>query len=290
MEQDKKIKNIIAETYAEDMAKILENDTAGLVKKIIHGEEQHEAEKRNLSPESKKNKVFVAVSILLIISGLAIISFLSFNKKDNSIPVEQQFTPIIFNDKISYFEVLGLKKEEIVQTILNQVNNTSVKTGGLEGIYLTKNKRIIGLREFISLIKARLSLAKDTFLVSDNFLMGVVNNKPDSLAEEPNGFFVLIKVRSTADIFNALREWEGKMLSDIGGLVNVNLSSSTNYLFTKDFEDGIVENKNARILYDKDGKIVLMYIFTDENSVLITNSANTAHEIMLRLTGSQKKK
>ena len=35
MEQDKKIKNIIAETYAEDMAKILENDTAGLVKKII---------------------------------------------------------------------------------------------------------------------------------------------------------------------------------------------------------------------------------------------------------------
>ena len=177
-----------------------------------------------------------------------------------------------------------------MQTILNQVNNTSVKTGGLEGIYLTKNKRIIGLREFISLIKARLSLAKDTFLVSDNFLMGVVNNKPDSLAEEPNGFFVLIKVRSTADIFNALREWEGKMLSDIGGLVNVNLSSSTNYLFTKDFEDGIVENKNARILYDKDGKIVLMYIFTDENSVLITNSANTAHEIMLRLTGSQKKK
>ena len=32
--EDKKIKNVIAETYAGDMAEIIENDKKGLVKKI----------------------------------------------------------------------------------------------------------------------------------------------------------------------------------------------------------------------------------------------------------------
>ena len=48
-------KSRVIETYAEDMAQVLENDKGGLIKKIIHEEEEHEAEKRNLSPQSKKN-------------------------------------------------------------------------------------------------------------------------------------------------------------------------------------------------------------------------------------------
>ena len=54
MEKDDKTHNKIVQTYAEDMAKVLENNTEGLVKKIIHGEEEHEQEKKNLSPKSKK--------------------------------------------------------------------------------------------------------------------------------------------------------------------------------------------------------------------------------------------
>ena len=64
MDQEKKIENKIVETYADDMAKVLESDTGGLVKKIIHGEEEHEAEKRNFSPESQRNKIFMALGAL----------------------------------------------------------------------------------------------------------------------------------------------------------------------------------------------------------------------------------
>ena len=71
--------------------------------------------------------------------------------------------------------------------------------------------------------------------------------------------------------------------------VGIDLSAETNYLFTKDFEDGIIENKNARILHNKDGGIVLMYIFADENSVIITSSQPATHEIILRLASAEKK-
>ena len=57
MEGDIKTNHGVVETYAEDMAKVIEDDKSGLVKKIIHGAEEHEIEKINLSPESKKNKL-----------------------------------------------------------------------------------------------------------------------------------------------------------------------------------------------------------------------------------------
>ena len=222
-------------------------------------------------------------SFLFISFALIILFFFLFKKEDNTVSVEKQFTPIIFTDQSSLLEISGLKKEEIVQTVLNEINTTKVKVGGVEGIYTTENKKIIGLRRFISLIKSNFTPGNNTLLVNDNFLMGVVNNN------ESKDFFILLKVRSNADIFDALRAWEGKMFYDLYGFFGLNISADNNYLLTKDFQDGIVDNKNARVIYDKDGNIAMAYIFADDNSVVITNSQNTAHEIILRLTSSQKK-
>jgi hypothetical protein len=290
MEKDEKTSGAIVETYAEDMAKVIEDDKEGLVKKIIHGEEEHQEEKKNLSPESKKNKLFMLIGILLMFLALGTLSYFFFFKKDiNTVPVAKQFVPIIFNDKSTFIEVLGFNKDEITQSILNQVNATEVQNGGVEGIYLTENKQIIGLRRFITLVKSNFIPGDNTLFVNDNFLMGVVNSGATSARATREGFFILLKVRSTADIFDALRAWETNLLTDLHGFLGINISKDTNYLFTKSFEDGIVENKNARMLYDKDGNLVLMYIFADDNSVIITNGQFAAHEIMLRLASAQTK-
>jgi len=282
-------KNAMVETYAEDMAKILESDTGGLIKKIIRGEERHEAEKKNLSPQSKKNRFFMLVSILLVFLASVVLSFLFLKKTTNTVPIEKQFVPIIFNDQSTFLEVSGLKKDDIEHTVLNEINATKVKNGGLEGIYLTENKQIIGLRRFITLIKGSFIPGNNLFFVKDNFLLGVVNTETPPADGASKGFFILLKVRSAADIFDALRSWEEKMFFDLYGFLGIDISNETKYLLTKNFEDGIVENKNARLLSDKDGNLVVMYIFADDNSVIITNSPESAHEIMLRLASSQKK-
>ena len=290
MDKDKIIKKVLVETYAEDMAKVLESDKEGLIKKIIHGEEEHEAEKKNLSPESQKNKLFMFISFLLIFLALVTLSFFLLKKDINTVPVEKQFVPIIFNEQSTFLEVAGLKKEEVAQTVLSEINNTKVKVGGIEGIYLTENKEIVWLRRFITLIKSSFVPNSNNLFVSDNFLMGAFLSPLKSTSPTSGDFFMILKVRSTADIFDALRAWERTMLTDLHGFLGISLSSETNYLFTKEFKNDIVDNKNARILYDKDGKIALMYIFADDNSVIITTSQEAAHEIMLRLASSQKKK
>ncbi|MBU0999115.1 hypothetical protein KKG24_02280 [Patescibacteria group bacterium] len=290
MEKNNEIKNTIVETYAGDMAEVIENDKEGLIKKIIHGEEEHEQEKNNLSPESKKNRLFMLIGILLIMLGLLVLSFF-FLKKDgnNTVSVEKQFVPIIFNDQSVFLEVLGFKKEEIVQTVLSEISNLKVKLGGVEGVYLTENKQIIGLRRFLSLIKGNFVPGDNPIFISNNFLMGAVFTGLKSTLPNAGDFFILLKMRSTADIFDSLRIWENKMFFDLYGFFGVKISAETNYLLNKEFQDGVVENKNARMLYDKDGGIVMMYIFANDNSIIITDSQFAAHEIMLRLASAQKK-
>lgn len=287
MEKNNEVKHKIVQTYAEDMAKVIEDDKSGLIKKIIHEEEEHEIEKRNLSPESKKNKLLMFASLLFILLGLTTLFYFMLTKGDSIIFPEKQFTPIIFTDKSSFIEVKDFTKSEIAQTVFNIIGATQVKKGGIEGIYLTEDKKILGLRRFIALIKGNFfpgaESGNNALFVSDNFLMGVVNT-------DTKDFFILLKARSLPDIFDSLRAWENKMFFDLHDFFEVNVAPETKYLLTKDFEDGIIENKNTRILYNSDNEIVMMYILADDNSVIITNTEDAAREIMLRLASSRVKK
>src|SRR3989338_1017954 len=251
MEKEEKAKHQIVETYAGDMAQAIKEGGGGMIKKIIHGEEEHEMEKKQLSPESEKNRAFMFTSLLLLFFALITLSFFFFRENISTVSIERQLTPIIFTDKSVFFEVKGFNKDEIAQTVLSEVYSTTVKDGGVEGIYLTFDNKI-------------------------------------------NDFFMLLKVRNLADVFESLRGWEHKMFLDLHGFFGVDISPLTKYLLTANFEDGIIENKNARILYKKEGQqnggIMMMYIFADDTSVIIANSENVAHEIMFRLASSQIKK
>src|ERR1035437_5832947 len=113
----------IVETLVGDMAEVIESDKeGGLVKKIIHGEEEREQERKNLSPESKKNKIFMLAGFLLIFFALATVSFLVYKNRSNTVLVEKQFTPLIFSDHSAFLEISGFKKDEIAQTVLNEIN------------------------------------------------------------------------------------------------------------------------------------------------------------------------
>ncbi|OGI65678.1 hypothetical protein A2642_00500 [Candidatus Nomurabacteria bacterium RIFCSPHIGHO2_01_FULL_39_10] len=300
MEQDNKIcpvggrtQNKIIKTYASDMERVIEDDTGGgLIKKIIHGEEEHEKEKMASSPESKKNKFFMFIGIVLLGIGLTTLSYLLSAKEAPTVSVERQFVPLIFNDKSVFVEIKDFTKDQIVQTILNATNTALVKQGGVQGIYPTYDKKMAGLRQFVSLIKGNFIPGSDIF-VSENFLMGVVNSESKPVSADASAgkdFFILLKVRSNVDVFDSLRAWEKKMFSDLHGFFGVALSPETKYLLIKEFQNGVVENKNARLLFDKENKIVMMYILADDTSVIITNTENATHEIMLRLASSQVEK
>ena len=223
--QNKEKQHGVVQTFAEDMSKVLEDDKSGIIKKIIHEEEQHEIEKKNLSPESTKNRIFMLLSFLLIAISVGTLVFFFSKQEVPVVPVTPQFTPIVYLDQSAVLDVKGLDKDKIIQNILNEINATKVKKSGVEGLYLSSDKKILGLREFINLIKGNFVPGNDPFFINDNFLMGVVNG-------ETKDFFILLKMRSTADIFDALRAWENKMFADLHGFFGFDLTPENKYLLT----------------------------------------------------------
>lgn len=290
MENENKLKIKNVETYTDDVVKTIENDKSGLVKKIIHEEEKHEAEKINLSPKSKKNKFFMVISIIFILLAFAILVFLAFFYDfKNTVPVAPQFSTLIFTDQNTLEAVDGYSKDKIMASIYNEATDTKVKIGGIEGIYLTENKNIIGFKRFNTLIKSNIMEGK-MGLFGDSFLIGTFKSGLSSVSPNIGDPFMLIRVRSFSDIFLVMRDWENKMLYDLYGFLGIKVNSLTNYLFTKDWEEGIISNKNARILKDNDGNIVLMYVFIDDTSIVISNSENAVREVVYRLNSSKIKK
>lgn len=284
MESDLKIKSKNIETYAEDMASAIETGEEGLVKKIIHEQEKQEEEKKSLSPESQKNKVFMIVGATLIGFGLVALAFLIMVKKNiETVAVERQFVPIIFTDQTDFLEVSDLDKREIAESIKSKTRTSTVEDRAVEGVYLTEHKKVVGLKRFLALLESNFPVA-GLGLVKDNFFIGI-------WGQETNGdLFILLQVRSWADIFPVLHVWEEKMLADLFRTFGLELTAETNYLLTANFTDGFVENKNARILYDQTGKVVLLYAFVDDTSVVIANSLPAAREAILRLSAGKVRK
>ncbi len=271
------------------MANVIEGDRGGMIKKIIHGEEEKEEEKKNLSPESRKNQILLFLGFLLVILSLSTLAYFTiFQKKITTVPVAAQFVPLIFNDQNAFLEVKDLDKNEIIKAVVGEINSSEVKDGGVDGIYLTESNNIIGLRRFLNITDSSFVPGNPAF-VYDNFLLGMFNNTDKDTGTAEKDFFILLKVRSLPDVFDAMRAWEGKMFDDLHGFFGVDINADTKDLSGTSFEDGIIGNKNARILYDKNRKIIMMYVYADDNSVIITDSSQAVTDIMLRLASGQVK-
>ena len=276
-------KKATVETYTSDIAGALQGDQAGLVRKIIREEEERESAKKNISPGARLNKFLVIVSALLIVLGLGALSYLFLGERAGTGVVKTGFVPLVFTDRSSFLEVAGFKRSEIIQSVWNQVRDADVKQSGILGIYLTYNKELLGLRQFLLLTKSNFAPGENPAVVSDNFMLGAVKGDADT------GFFILLKTRTIEDIFDPMRAWEKKMFYDLYEFLGFALDSSNKYLLTKIFEDGLVENKNARLLYDNEWNVMLMYVLADNNSVVIADSTAAAREVMLRLRAKQTK-
>jgi hypothetical protein len=276
-----KIKEDMVETFAGDVAGAIEESHGGLVKQLIKEEETRDAEKIAELPEYKLNNIFMIGSLLLFILAGGII-FYFIPAKTAPAPVVLNMPPLmIFTDQNTDVDLSDLNANEVLQKINDASRDSLVKRGGIEGFNLKKSGQLVGLRKFVEITESNFVPGSLDF-VADNLLVGTMN-----IDDTRHGTFMIIKARSMQDIFGPMRLWESKIFADLHDMFGVNLNADTSYLSSKEFDDEIIENKNARVLHDKDGKIVLIYIFADDTHVVITDDNDLIHEVITRLAGSR---
>lgn len=467
-QQNKTTSNKFTHTLSEDMAVAIQDNKDGFVKKIIHEQEEKEEEKKILAVYSRRNKIYIALAILFILTASSFVAYIFFRDNISSFFVKNRFAPLIFHESSQVLDITGKNRESIVTTIQGLMINEEREPSVVEGIYFLENKKTVGFNRFLSLIESNFNGTIDLF--NENFLVGIIKHLPtpepsiteediivetnedgtkkiledfiilpttslfktgstdfidndaknkakeligyfldtvsfknskvqiigtfaterplsqnqeiaearkkvgialldevlkekyteeqikelliessakgisineiyteeelskmseeeknekialnqgitflskakpqiieenrdvidntspkeiNSIFPEDTSLFILLKVNSFADVFNQMKTWEDKMFTDLHGFFGIEIFADTSYLLTKDFVDGIIQNKNARILYDDNGQIILMYVYVDESSVVVTNSENTVREVILRVNSSKIKR
>ncbi len=277
----------IIQTYASDMAKAVKENQGSVVKIAMAEAEKREHEYVDFSPKSKKNLIFIfsAIAFILIGSGIALYTIVLKSPNKTALPVEEKNSQYLFAETNKEVPIDGLSIDQILGSVRNEIINSPLKLGTIENIYFTKTspektKIPISTSDFFSLLNIQIPGALSRAISSD-FMIGIYSWNGTTP-------FMLFKVPNFQTGFSGMLAWESKLLDSFYKLFNISTEGPNANIFNTKFSDAIIKNKDARVIYNTDGKIVFLYLFLNENTIFISTNSSALDEVTNRFLLQQK--
>jgi len=234
------------------------------------------------------NKILIFISIILIVIGVIGVLLIFVIGTDNSSPVIQaQNLPALitteFKDELNTSQIT---KDKFTTALSNKLNDSQITVNTFYNTYITSGTstslRLITTAEFIPLVNFTVpDIIKRTFL--PDFMVGMYSfgkNFP----------FIILKTSSFENTFAGMLAWEKDLEGDFKIIFRLPGYSSTGGLraeltptTAKKFVDGVIVNKDVRMLKDTSGQIIFLYGIIDKETVVFTISDIAFKEIVNRL-------
>ena len=275
--KEEKNRRYIVRTYTSDIEEALRKENGSVVKIAI----DEQKKKDYLSLEPKKNRFWVIISIVLFVIGLGVIIILLIPKKETGGVLKNTpiIKPIIASEIIKNIDIAGVDKDRIMRFIADELNNNTLRLDVVENINLVENislgEQPIETSRFLHLIGSRVPPPLLRSL-DDYFMIGLY-------AFDGNNLFVLFKTSSYENTFAGMLDWESEIFGEFYQMFNIDVSGERSELFNKKFKDIFVRNRDARAIIDENGEVVLMYLFINKNTIIITRDENSLLEVITRL-------
>ncbi|MFA6338560.1 MAG: hypothetical protein WCW87_00660 [Candidatus Paceibacterota bacterium] len=297
---EEKVENMLVRplrTYKEDLAKTIKEQNVSVVKiaaaesKKQQYQEKVEEEK---SPSNPKNIIIIIFSIILIGGGLIDLYYI-YNNFYKATEINQQvIKKTISTDFIKNIDITGLHDREFQDKILAEINKNNSALGSITSYQLIE--KIAG---------------QETLLSSQNFFAEVAPRMPSELSRALNSNFVfgihtfdgnrpfiILNLNSYENVYSGMLSWEKNMTNDIERIFNLKnvdqniggfASSTTDEMAASQnhFTDILVQNKDVRLLKNKNNEEVILYSFFDNNHLVITTNEITMIKIFERLRVAQ---
>ena len=283
----------IVRTYKDDLeSAIKDNHLSSINIAIAENQKMHsqikEDQKESADSGSPKSKKIIFFSLILVVVGVIGISVFYFiNRQSSSPTVQVQTLPSLitaeYKDELNVNSIL---KDRFVSALSSKLNDIQIPANSLYETYITistsTEKRLITSSQFISLMNLRIPDMMRRTLLPD-FMVGMYSF-------DKNLPFVILKTSSFQNTYSGMLSWETDLQKDFqilfrlpgyengGGILDL-LTPTT----TKKFQDGVIINKDVRILYGDDNNIILLYGIIDQQTIIITVSDNAFKEIVNRL-------
>ncbi len=291
MEENKSQQNSTGEnlktihTYTSDMADAVRENEATVIKIALAEKDKREQEDMYKKAQGTGiSKFFLTLGgIILLVGASILVYFLMQRNGAINAPVKAPTAvpAIISYDDQSFVDLSNATSASDVTEAINLEVEKGGALGSIKSLLLTKfaegKAQLFPFDDFLSLTK----IAPPQTLVrtlSGEYMVGIYTSE-SSRAH----LFMVVQVKDFNQAYAALLEWEKTMLDDLFILFHIDVSGDHSSLFEKPWNDIIINNKDARILYDESGDDVLYYVFADKNNLIIADNQDAIEEITARL-------
>jgi hypothetical protein len=283
IQQNKKDVKVLR-TYTSDMADAIRENEVSVIKIAMA-----EKEKRDMEAEYKKAKGTNFSKILLLIGGVVLIivaifvaSYIIQKKKVVPIPPASKIETFLPYDSESDIDVTKATNINNLSGIIK--NGEETKPGMIEAFFLMKKVDDVSLtftsKDFLSLIQTTMPGALIRSL-TDKYLLGKYSNGNAVNVNDKSAMFLIFETTDYNQTYASMLEWEGTMLSDL--FILFNIPKPNNSLIGKPWNDIVVSNQDARVLYGENGEGILYYAFVNKNNFIITSSQEALKEVITRI-------
>ncbi len=269
-------------TYSTDIADMMKREKGSIIKIALAEQERREAFKQKHDPTATKNIVVMMLGFILIVGGIMIFIYSIVNRAR---PAEvTNFSPslpsFVFTENQVHIDMTDLNRTELIDTIHTQVANETLVTDTINNLFVSNKMGNVQTQTPSTVFLQKLGInVPDTLFqnLQPTFMLGIYNE------DGPNELFMIFRVKDFNDTFLAMREWELTMLTELVRLFDIDTSPYGRAIFSQNFVTETLFNKEARLLKDKDGKVLLSYIFLDPKTVMITTQGASVEEILKRI-------
>jgi len=281
-------------TYMSDMAKAVRENEMSVIKVALAEQKARERgdQYRKIEGTPMKKILFAVGGVIIILVAIATSYFLIKKAQEKNLPavITRNVESIISQDNQVLVDMTNATNKSDVSNLINPEVIEKGIANSIKAIFLTKtqedySKTLFELNDLLSILKVTApgSLIRS---FTGEYMIGTYTLSSEN---ERSHLFLILKVSDYNLAYAGMLEWEKTILDDLFTLFRVNVSGENVELFGKSFKDIVIKNKDARILYNKEGVDALFYLFPDKKHLVITDNQETIKEIVARLLLKQAK-
>ena len=275
-------------TYSSDMADAVRDNEMSVIKIAMAEQRKHEREDlyRKAEGTGLTKSLFVIGGIILFLGSCFAVYFVINKNKETNAPISNitntQIETIISYDNHSFVDATQVSNTSDLINLLKPEIEKAGKPDSISSIFLTTSEsgtpELLKAENFISLmgLTAPAPLIRS---LSGQYMVGTYIPATTSGKSKPH-LFLIFQVKDYNIVYAGMLEWEKTILNDLYKFFDIKLDSGNSDLLETPFSDLLINNKDARILSNKSGEIILYYIFADKNNLIITDDQDTVNKII----------
>jgi len=279
-------------TFESDLAETIDQKKSSVLS--VNLAEKKRREERGQSSEEKESQgtfLITIISIILIVGGVGILSTLFFFRNKTEVAPAPVFETIIAYDNQEKIATESLNRGSLIEGVRTYLKESTPPLNSITNVSFTiqkgESRVVISAQRFLAILESR---TPEIFLHSlgSDFMYGIHSFNG-------NEAFLILKTKSYENAFAGMLGWEKTLVSDLGPLfakASLLPESTTTPAFSEvpdgiRFSDVIVKNKDTRAIREPGGRIVFLYGFTDNETIVFASSEETFAELLKRFASSK---